>query len=348
MILTFLWPSSNIRTGGVTMFYEFANGMARRGHEVNFIHGPLNKHRISSLDELDCFDFNASISHYLADTLDDPGLPAADIIFNGHAPAHLGLPCPFIQGFGMLLPEFERESFRVRAPKVCVAHWLTDVGRDFGVPDEQLWHVPCGIDHELFNPGDPPPERTIDIAALRHPHPNKGWDVALETLHELQSRRPNLRGTVFSAYKPREVLPPGTQFLECPTHRQLADNVYRVSRVFLQTSRQEGFGLTPVEAMSCGAALVTTNNGGSREYAIDGQTALVADSEDVMGLADAVETLLDDDEKRSRIASAGHAHCLRFDWDRNAAMLEEHLERYLTDPGHYQAAPADLPEPEAS
>lgn len=342
MILTFVWPSSNIPTGGVTMLYEFANALARRGHDVQFVHGPWNKYRISALDELDHFAFHRSISHYLVDTLDDPRLPAGDIVFQVNLPAHMGLPCSIVQGYGMFASRLDKEPLRSHAPKVCVARWLTEIGQDLGVPAEQLWHIPLGIDHDLFNVGDSPIERSLDIAVLCHLHPKKGWDVASSVLQDLQSRRPNLRTVVFGPDQPREELPPGTRLLHRTTQRQLVEDVYRKTRVFLQTSRNEGFGLTPVEAMSCGAALVTTDNGGSQDYAFHGETALVTESEDVTGLADAVETLLDDDDQRKRLATVGREHCLGFDWDRNAALLEEYFERYIADPARYQQAPAEL------
>ena len=55
-----------------------------------------------------------------------------------------------------------------------------------------------------------------------------------------------------------------------------------------------------IEAMACGAALVTTDNGGSRDYAFDGTTALVADVGDAARLTEHVVTLLRDDALRVR------------------------------------------------
>ena len=49
-----------------------------------------------------------------------------------------------------------------------------------------------------------------------------------------------------------------------------------------------------MEAMACGAALVTYDNGGCRDYARDGETALVAPRRDVAALAAALGRVLDD------------------------------------------------------
>jgi len=112
--------------------------------------------------------------------------------------------------------------------------------------------------------------------------------------------------------------------------------VYNATRVFVQASRHEGFGLTPVEAMACGAALVTTDCGGSRDYAFADETAIVVPPEDPMALADAVESLLDDDERRAALAAAGERLVRTFRWERTSVLLEAFLERYIADPAFFQ------------
>jgi glycosyltransferase involved in cell wall biosynthesis len=87
--------------------------------------------------------------------------------------------------------------------------------------------------------------------------------------------------------------------------------------------------------MACGAALVTTANGGSRDYAVDGETALVRPVGDACGLAAALVELVSDGGLRSRLAAAGERHVRRFDWDEGARTLEGHLASYLADPDRY-------------
>ena len=78
-----------------------------------------------------------------------------------------------------------------------------------------------------------------------------------------------------------------------------------------------------MEAMACGAALATYDNGGSRDYAIDGVTALVAPRRDVAALGTAVGRLVEDRALRDRLARAGqHLVTTRFDWDRATVRLE--------------------------
>jgi L-malate glycosyltransferase len=342
VILNFVYPSSHHRTGGVIVLYELANGLARRGHDVHFVHGPANPYRIRALDELPPFRFEEGVRHHIVDTLDDPALPEGDLVFFVEAPRRLGLPVGIVQGYRMLGNDLESSLFRAPAPKACVASWLVDVAIRYGAPTEQLWYVPLGIDHRVFAARTPSDGRRYDVAMLSHPHREKGLAIGIAALAELQRRMPDLRAVVFGMDPPARPLPDGVEFRHAPDHPTLADEIYNRSRVFMQPSFHEGFGYTAVEAMACGCALATTDNGGSRDYALPDETALVVRPGDWVGLAGAVERLLRDDELRRRLAGAGSRLVReRFDWDNTAAVLESHLRAYVAEPERYWTAPAE-------
>jgi glycosyltransferase involved in cell wall biosynthesis len=340
MIVSFAWPSSYHRTGGVVVLYRFANGLARRGHEVHFIHGPAWPDRIESVAELGWFEFDDAVSHHIVDSMQDPSLPSGDVIFATTGLPRHGLPATFIQGAHMLPEDIERAAYRLRGPKVCVSRWLVDIGLRYGVPQEQLWPVRLGLDHQLFQMHTPPERRHYDVAIVHHTHATKGWHVGLQALSELRRRRPNLRVAVFGGAGVPE-LEDWMDFYDYPHHDVLVDKVYNASRVFLQPSYYEGFGFTCIEAMACGAALVTTDNGGSDEYARHGETALVVPPGDSGALADAVVRLLDDEPQRAAIARAGERFVRRFDWEAGTATLEERLLAYVDDPDRFSQEPAD-------
>lgn len=341
MIVSFGWPSSHHRTGGVVALYRFANGLAERGHEVHFIHGPAWPDRIDRIEELSWFRFADGVVHHIVDSFDDPSMPSADVIFADLRQPRLGHKAMFIQGAGMMPLSMERDAYRLRGPKVCIARWLVDLGLTYGVPREQLWHVPMGIDHEVFVERTPHDDRRFDVALLYNPHPAKGWGVGYEALLEVRRRVPDLQAVVFGASAPPEELPDWIEFHLHPDHEHLARQVYDASRVFVQASYHEGFGFTAVEAMACGAALVTTDNGGSDDYAVPDETALVVPPGDAGALADGIEALVVDAGRRTRLARAGERAVRRFDWAEGSAVLEAHLERYVADPARFQEAPAD-------
>lgn len=339
MIASFVFPSSHHRTGGVIMLYEFANALARRGNEVHFIHGPAWPQRVERVDQIP-FRFDDAVHHHLVDDLYDPSLPIADVLFGWQA-SHLGLPAVIVQGFRLLGPQADASAYRSPSPKVCVASWLVDVGLSYGVPERQLVHVPLGLDHELFSARVPQDQRTIDVAILYHPSREKGWDVGRQVVEQLVARRPDLRAVVISlADPPRQPLPPGVELLSLDQQR-LADDVYNQARVFVQASHHEGFGLTALESMACGAALVTTDCGGSRDYALADETAVVVPAGNATLLADGVEALLDDDDRRHALAAAGARSTQKFDWARSGELLEAFIKAYVADPESYQHEPGE-------
>ncbi len=340
MIVSFIYPSSRERTGGVTMLYEFSNALARRGHKVQFIHGPAQSALVRSVKEIP-FRFEPSVAHYVVDSLSDPTLPRADVVFGGGV-THLGSPAVIVQGYRLLSAEIDALAYRTPTPKVCVARGLVDVGRYYGVPDHQLVHVPLGLDHDVFAMRTPQPERSIDVAILYHPSPEKGWDVGRRMLEELLRRRPDIRATVITLAAPsRKAPPPEGVELVSLSQRELADRVYNQAKVFVQASHHEGFGLTALEAMACGAALVTTDCGGSRDYAISDETALVVPAGDPLALADRVEQLLEDEARRIALAKCGAESAFAFDWDRSGRLMEEFLARYVANPAAFQQPPGE-------
>jgi glycosyltransferase involved in cell wall biosynthesis len=73
---------------------------------------------------------------------------------------------------------------------------------------------------------------------------------------------------------------------------------YNECSVFVLPSDHEGWGLPAVEAMACGAALVTTANGGTDDFALDGVNALVVPRRQPVAIAEAIEKVIDDRELR--------------------------------------------------
>jgi glycosyltransferase involved in cell wall biosynthesis len=250
----------------------------------------------------------------------------------------------FVLGHGMLPEQWERDSFRSACPKVCMAKWLTRVGERYGSRPEQMIYVPTGMDQDLFKVVTPFDQRPIDVSLLYGaPHPAKGWDVGVAALNKVRAERPDLNVMTFSVPPPTIPIPDWMDFTLDPDRQELADGIYNSSKVFIQPSHHEGFGLTALEAMACGSALVTTDNGGSEDYAIHDQSALVVPPRDPDAMAAAILRLLDDVELRRRISGAGSAVARTFRWERSGEIFERFLEDYVADPERFRQPPtADL------
>ena len=81
-------------------------------------------------------------------------------------------------------------------------------------------------------------------------------------------------------------------------------------------SRGEGFGLAVLEAMACGAPVLTTNRTSLPEV---GGGAVAYTEPDGGSIARALRALLDDPQRRTALGEAGYARAKEFTWEASAA-----------------------------
>jgi glycosyltransferase involved in cell wall biosynthesis len=105
--------------------------------------------------------------------------------------------------------------------------------------------------------------------------------------------------------------------------------LYSSCRMCVYPSLYEGFGLPPLEAMACGAPVITSRIPSIMETV--GTAASLVSPTDVQGLAQAITELLEDENKRSHFASAGIQRAAEFTWEKTARatldVYEEALRR---------------------
>jgi glycosyltransferase involved in cell wall biosynthesis len=263
---------------------------------------------------------------------DPAALPAGDVVLAtawqsapvaAAAPARCGAGFYLVQHYESLYhgdPATVDATYRLPLRKIAISTWLGDVMRERfgGVADV----VVTPVDRELFHRREeavagPRPR----VLMLHHDYAWKGVAEGLEAVRRVRARVPSLRLVGFGVKRPRTPLPYDEFHENVPQERLAA--LYSASDIYLCPSWDEGLGMPPMEAMACGAALVTYDNGGCRDYARDGATALVAPRRDVAALAAALERLATDAALRARLAAAGTALVTReFDWDRAVERVE--------------------------
>jgi len=104
-------------------------------------------------------------------------------------------------------------------------------------------------------------------------------------------------------------------FLSMDSTKALAE-VYRGAAAFLFPSLYEGFGLPPLEAMSCGVPVITSNVCSLPE--VVGNAALLVNPVDVEELANGIRRIVMDSGLRETLRARGWQRARRFSWEDTA------------------------------
>lgn len=169
------------------------------------------------------------------------------------------------------------------------------------------------------------PGRTVLFVGTLEPRKNIG--LLLDAYEALLEVRPDAPPLVLAGMPTPAADPWLARTLVAPLagHVQVAGYVtdeerrrlYEDARVLVLPSRDEGFGLTALEAMACGIPVLASNVGALPEVTGDAATLLPAD--DPRAWTDALARCLDDDAVAA-MGGRGLARAAGFTWARTAAL----------------------------
>ena len=97
--------------------------------------------------------------------------------------------------------------------------------------------------------------------------------------------------------------------------------LYNQCVLFAYPSLYEGFGLPILEAMACGAPVVTSSTTAAAETA--GDAGVLVEPTDEAAIAGAMRRVIEDEAARDRLCAAGLAHARSFTWERTTDLLLE-------------------------
>ncbi|MFM8238240.1 MAG: glycosyltransferase family 4 protein [Actinomycetota bacterium] len=225
---------------------------------------------------------------------------------------------------------------------VCVSEHTAERLRTRLGPTSPIHVVPHGVDHRRFRPTeDPGPDLELlarhgitppFVAFAGTIEPRKNLAALVGAFARLAPDRPDLRlvlagGDGWGATEVRRAVADRGVATRVVRPGYLPDDalvaLFRQAAVVAYPSREEGFGLNILEALACGAPLVTSRGSATEEVA--GAAALLVDPDDELALAAAIRRALDDPAVASRLRQAGPEHAATFTWTRSVA---GHLAAY--------------------
>jgi glycosyltransferase involved in cell wall biosynthesis len=363
--IAFVLPELSARPiGGAAAVYRYADELVARGHHVTVVH-PRESLLASLRDRLDrdmqLFDAPAAGTPGLADPPDAGRHPwyqfragVQDLVVRSLAeewipgsfdvtiatnyvtlpwirqyPPRLGRKVYFLLDYeSYMIGDGAEQAGRRRAimtgwPIIASSPAVRELAESAGHHDVYL--VPHAIDTATFCCSVPvgSSQRTLIGFPARSELTKRTRD-ALRAVDLVRDRIPPGTGFWCFGYERIRGLPRWVAQYAGLVNSELCA-LYNRSAVFVVASEWEGFGRPGAEAMACGAALVSTRNGGVSAYAADRVNALLCSPLAPGELASAIVELMTDQRLRHSVAENGVASIKGRTWGSAVANLERTL-----------------------
>jgi D-inositol-3-phosphate glycosyltransferase len=207
--------------------------------------------------------------------------------------------------------------------------------RDYAAHPSRIATIPCGVDTDLFTPGDRAEARQrlgLDdrpvLLWVGRMAPIKGLDTLLDTVARLREGGQDMRLLVVGgdADEPtsgheislrhriaRLGLVDSVRFVG-PQPQSVLPRYYAAADLTVLPSYYESFGMVALEAMACGSPVIASRVGGLITTIRDGVTGFLVRDGDVGALAERIESLVADPELRWRLGREGVRWAAQHRW----------------------------------
>ena len=187
--------------------------------------------------------------------------------------------------------------------------WLVDiVNEHHGL---HVHKVVPSLDHDVYHPLASRGDESIEICAMIRPKtPRRGAERTMRVLGTIRQRHGEKVGIhIFGCENDDPEFREIASLAKCQNHgildREGVAAVLALSHIFIDLSDYQAFGRTGLEAMACACAVINPLRGGTSEYSVHGETALLVDTGDESACLAAVERLVVDRDLRVRLSESG-------------------------------------------
>lgn len=260
-----------------------------------------------------------------------------------YAAMALGVPFSFTGHAADLFRDRSLLAVKLRraARAMCISRWHRRFYQGItAIAEDRLPVVRCGVDVQTWRSTATPATSTTDILAVGRLVPKKGFDILIRSVAHLQRENVPTKCTIVGDGPELEALQRLLLELGMEKHVRMVgsqsnENVRSLMQehgVFALPCRtdsqqdRDGIPVVLMEAMACGAAVVSGDLPTIRELIQHEVNGLLVPPDDVVALAGALRSLVSDPHKRSSLGSAARRTvCGEFALDLNLERLEAAL-----------------------
>ena len=359
MRITFLFPLPNF-SGGCRVVAIYAEGLAKKGHEVNILATlPRKRSLLSNVKRLFKFkkwlkkeadDSILKNSHFCnmkgVDVNFLPSrlskvtkiLPVSDVIIAtwwetaewlnqvtlGKEKIYY-----FIQHHEVhshLPIERVKATYRLPFKKITIAQWLVDVMEN-NYNDKNVSLIPNGVDVTIFNAQARDKQMTPTFSIMYAREDFKGTDVSFAAFEYAKKKYPQIKLLVFGAKNIDKniPLPEGAVFYLAPKQEKIKE-IYSYSDGYIFSSRSEGFGLPVLEAMACRCPVIATKAGCAPDFIRHGVNGELNEVDDFEAQGESIIKFIEMNNSDWRnMSEAAHKSVVNNTWEKSISEFENIL-----------------------
>ena len=347
--ITFVLPGYiTVPMGGVKVVNKLAELLSNRGYDVTLVY-PKNmelgfiqlvKSRIKNY-----LDKKHNVVHELyyhpaplvdvivVSEISEKYLPKADyIVAVGWQTAEAintlslqkGKKIYFLQSYEAYFADKKKvlATYKLPLQKIAISSWIQKELSATG--QKALGPVGNFIDEKEFFPIENV-DKFYDVLMLYHPAKIKNASFGFDVLNRLKKQDSKITAAIFTAREPVHKVPEWIKVYVRPEIDQLR-LLYNSSKVYFNTSKWEGWGLPPMEAMACGCAVVAVKNKGISEFLENSKNAFVINPKDKISAVEKIRTLLKNDSTRNAYINEGFQTLKKYSADEMANKFEKFLK----------------------
>lgn len=154
------------------------------------------------------------------------------------------------------------------------------------------------IDNKIFYPRSVQDTNSDDVIEITiigsEDFKFKNIDEILQAIRKLKQKYDNIKLNWITQTKPEKNNEPAV--INPP--QKLIGEILRKTDIYICNSEYESFGLPILEAMTCGAAVITTDTGGMRDFVVENENAILIQKHNIEDIYQKTEFLINNKEFR--------------------------------------------------
>ncbi|MFV0468772.1 MAG: glycosyltransferase family 4 protein [Dysgonomonas sp.] len=343
---------ANNPSGGFRILYEYANRLSALGYSVCILYplgDPYLKYRlpyciryVKSLfpnsQKLPWFNLRKEIQTKFVPYISDKYVAGSNIIISSWWSTSLSVgqlsdenvkKINLIQGLenwdGNDAALLNSSYNQVNTTNVVVASYLRDIVKQH--TNNETVVINNAIDPSDFFVSNPIENRDPEtVCMLYSTQQIKGCEYGIEALKIVKQKYPQLKVDLLGVHPHPQAIPEWMQYHKKPAN---LPQIYNRNALFISNSLTEGMSLMPLEAMSCGCALLCTDIDGHKEYAVNGQTALMYEPRNVDDLVQKILLLIGNNKMRCELAERGVEISRKFSWTESVEKMDVLIQKLI-------------------